>query len=188
MSPQRFKVMVVSANARLQSVLPVLLGRQETLVYQGSVRSAIEALTASIADAPDVVVSDLPPASVRDVLTWRAIRECGPRLVMLTRYMNEGDDLRAVLAGASGLILVPERRLLESVLRAANGDLFRSEEFAGRLRAIVTGEAPSVLNAAERRVLGLISEGHPDHEIAARVGASPDDVREHIARIVEKLG
>ena len=187
MSPHTFKVLVVSANKRLQGVLSVLLARQDALIYQGSVASAVEALTLAADDAPDVVISDLAPASVREVMTWRAIRECGPRLVMLTRYMEAGDDLRAVLAGASGLILVPERHLLESIQRAAMGDFLRSEELVGRLGAIVSGEAPSLLDGPERRVLGLVAEGHPDREIAARVGATPDDMRERIARIAEKL-
>jgi DNA-binding NarL/FixJ family response regulator len=180
--------MIVSANRRLQSILPVLLGRHETLAYQGTVSNPTEALILAGSDAPDVVVSDLPPAGVRDILTWRAIRESGPRIVMLTRYMHEGDDMRAVLAGASGLILVPERRLLESIMHAATGDLLRSEELRGRLSAIVSGEAPSALDGSERRILGLIAEGHPDREIAARIGVSPDDVRDQIAGITQKLG
>jgi DNA-binding NarL/FixJ family response regulator len=188
MSPPALKVMIVSANQRLQGVLPALLGRQDTLVHQHSVRTATEALTLTVGDAPDIVICDLPPANVHEVLTWRAIREHGPRIVMLTRYMQEDDDLRAVLAGAAGLILVPERRLLESVMRAARGDLLRSDELTGRLRAIVSGEAPSQLDGDERRVLGLIAEGHSDGEIAASLGVSPDDVCDQIVRITEKLG
>jgi DNA-binding NarL/FixJ family response regulator len=157
-------------------------------VHQGNVRSPFEALSRAVVDAPDIVLADLPPANVHEVLTWRALREYGPRLVMLTRYLQEGDDLRAVLAGAAGLILVPERRILDSILRAAAGDLLRSEELNGRLSAIVSGEAPSPLDGEERRVLGLIAEGHADGEIAARLNVSPEDVRDRIVRIAEKLG
>jgi DNA-binding NarL/FixJ family response regulator len=188
MSPHIYSVLIVSANPRLQGVLPAVLGRQSTLVHQGNVRSPFEALSRAVVDAPDIVLADLPPANVHEVLTWRALREYGPRLVMLTRYLQEGDDLRAVLAGAAGLILVPERRILDSILRAAAGDLLRSEELNGRLSAIVSGEAPSPLDGEERRVLGLIAEGHADGEIAARLNVSPEDARDRIVRIAEKLG
>jgi len=188
MSPHTFSVLIVSANPRLQGVLPAILARESMLVHQGSVRSPFEALARAVVDAPDIVLSDLPPANVHEVLTWRALREQGSHLVMLTRYLHEGDDLRAVLAGAAGLILVPERRLLDSILRAATGDLLRSEELNGRLSAIVSGEAPSPLDGGERRVLGLIAEGHTDAEIASRLNVSLGDVRDQIVRITEKLG
>ena len=180
-------ILIVTANQRLRSVLPALLARNASLVYQGSVASASEALTRAFAAAPDVVVSDLPPATTAEVMTWRAVRECGPRLVMLTRYIHEGNDLRAALAGAAGLILVPERDLVDSILRSAAGVMLRSPELDGRLRAIVSGEAPSILDASERRVLGLVAEGYSDAVIAAQLAIRPEDVREHIARIAETL-
>ena len=188
MSPHTFKVLVVSTNKRLQSVIPVLLARHDALIYQGSVSTAGEALALTLADAPDVIVCDSPPSGALEIFTWRAIRESGPRVIILTRYLQAGDDVRSTLAGAAGQILVPERRLTESILRVAGGELLRSEDLAGRLRAIATGEAPSLLNGPERRVLGLVADGEPDESIAIHLGVSQADVREYIAAITEKLG
>ncbi len=187
MQSDSFRVLIVSANERLRSVLPTLLGRQNALVYQGSVANASEALACVGTDMPDVVISDSPPADLQDILIWRAIHELGPRLIMLTRYMEQLIDTRAVLAGASGLILVPERRLADAVQRVAIGDNLRSLELSGRLRALVTGEIPSNLNGEERKVFGLVSEGRRDSEIAAHLGTSAENVRSQIVRIAEKL-
>ena len=184
---QVFKVLIVSSNHRLQAVLPTMIEREALLEYQGCVSSVSEAMAHAFANVPDVVVSDLPPANATEVLAWRAVRESGARIVMLTRYMHEGADLRAALAGSAGLILVPERRLVESVLQVARGDLLRSAELEGRLRAIASGEAPSALDAHGRRVLDLITDGHSDGDIAARLASTPDAVREQIVRIAESL-
>lgn len=182
-----YTVLVVSTNRLMQSVLPAMLLRRQSLAHAGSAGSASEALRLTLERAPDVVLSDLPPGGVAEVMTWRAVRQCGPKLVMLTRYVNEGDAMRATLAGASGLILVPDRPIVESVLRAATGELLHSDDLAGRLLAIVSGEAPSLLDHSGRRLLGLVADGCSDDEIAGQLVITPEDVREQIARIAELL-
>lgn len=182
-----YSVLIVSSNSVLLSVLPAMLARHDSLRHEGSVGSVSEALRISLDHAPDIVISDLAPAGVAEVMTWRAVRQCGSRLVMLTRYANEGDAMRATLAGASGLILVPERRIIDSVLRIAVGEQLRSDDLAGRMLAIVSGEAPSLLDHSGRRLLGLVADGCSDAEIAAQLALTPEDVREQIATITELL-
>lgn len=188
--PAESRVLVVSANERLQDALSRLLARQAGVVYQGVSHTANDALALFRVDPPDLVISDSPPADVNDVLIWREVRDCGPRLLMLTNYLREGDSIRAVLAGASALILAPEargRRLVEAVLRVAQGEFLIAEELIARLRTFVTGEARRGLNEAERRVLGLILEGKGDYEIASETAAGLDEVRACTARLVEEL-
>ena len=185
-----FSVLVVSASERLQDALSRLLARQAGVVFQGVSRTASDALALFRVDPPDLVISDSPPAGVNDVLIWREVRDCGPRLLMLTNYLREGDSIRSVLAGASALILAPDarrRRLVEAVLRVAQGEFLIAEELIGRLRRVVNGEARRGLDEAERRVLSLILEGKRDREIASETAASLDEVRAYVTRLVEEL-
>ena len=109
---------------------------------------------------------------------------------MLTNYVREHDAVLSVLAGASGLILAPVERsrvLLDSILRVAQGESLTPEGLMTRLRGISMGEAPGPLEAEERRVLRLITEGRSDEEIAAEEAATLGQVRSRVAGIAEKL-
>ena len=188
--PTEFSVFVVSANERVQSVFAHLLGRHAALHYAGGSPAATDALYQVNADPPGVVISDSPPANVHEVLIWREIRECGPRLLMLTNYVRGNDAVLSVLAGASGLILVPagrSRTLLDSILRVAQGESLIPERLITRLHGVAIGEEPSRLDEAERRVLRLITEGRRDQEIAAEVAAPLGQVRSWVAGIAERL-
>ncbi|HEX9697005.1 MAG TPA: response regulator transcription factor [Actinomycetota bacterium] len=50
------------------------------------------------------------------------------------------------------------------------------------------GQGRPHLSPVERRVLTLASEGHPNKQIAASLGLSPLTVKNHVARIRQRLG
>lgn len=185
--PSPSSILVVSSNPLMCSVVPALIERQDALVHRANVPSLEAALGFVVHDVPDLVVSDTPPCDARQVLAWRALYECGPRLLMLTRYVDQRADLLSILAGACGLLLVPEGRLVESLHRALRGELLRSPELSGYLHALVTGEAPSPLDGDERKILGLVSDGLHDSEIARQVRTTREAVRDRIALIAAKL-
>ncbi len=187
MQAGKFNVLVVSPNERFKRVLPLLLSRHEALNLRGCVNTPLEALHHPQADQMDVILSDLPPGKSDDILTWRAIRDIGPRILMLTRYLERRIEMSSVLAGASGLFLVPELRLADVVAQIASGDTMRSQELLGHLQSLISGEAPTPLDNEERKVLELVCEGEQDAQIASQLGTTPLAVQEHIIVIAQKL-
>jgi DNA-binding NarL/FixJ family response regulator len=185
-----FSIFVVAANERVQSVFERLLGRHQQLSYAAGAASVIEALK-RLDEAPaDLIISASPPANVQEVLIWREVRSHVPRLLMLTNYLREREAVFAVLAGAGGLVLAPAERsraLMDSILRVAQGESLIPEGLMTRLRGISAGEAPAQLDSEERRILGLITDGKNDQEIAAIEAVTPSQVSNWIASIAEKL-
>src|SRR5207302_1399954 len=76
-----------------------------------------------------------------------------------------------------GLLL----QVLENALRV---DRERRAATASRSSADARLER---LTAREREILTLISAGHPNREVASRLGISPRTVEVHKARVMEKL-
>ena len=187
MSSRSYSVHLVTANPGLRTALPALLARRAGIAFAGASSTPDEALAQMGHAPPDVVLAGSPPEDARQVMSWRAIRDCGPCIVMLTRYRDEGIDLRSLLAGASGLILVPERDVAEAVLHVAAGEDTHFDEARRYLCAIATGETPGRLTTEERRVLHLISAGLPDAAIASELATTSAGVRDQIARLVEKM-
>ena len=50
------------------------------------------------------------------------------------------------------------------------------------------GRMAILLTAAEKRVLGLVSQSHTNREIAASLGVSPATIKRHLENILRKLG
>lgn len=183
-------VYVVSSNERLRTALSRLLTRQEALLYLGDSPNVRAALPLIGQNRPDIVISDSPPMTVSEVLAWREVREHCTRLLMLTSYRREPDAVRALIAGASGLILTPDRdgtHLLDAIRSVAQGDLLIPQQPLARLRAIANAEAPSRLDGEERALLGQIIDGRRNAEIAHGLGMKTEEVPAQIARLLNKL-
>lgn len=111
-------------------------------------------------------------------------------MLMWTHYRRESDIVKAVIAGASGLILAPDDSgpgLFEAILRAARGTSYMPQETLTRLRAVAGGETLSTLEEGERALLAQIVDGRRDAEIGREMGLSSEEVPAHVARILDKL-
>jgi DNA-binding NarL/FixJ family response regulator len=140
-------------------------------------------------ESPHVVISDSPPIDSREVFVWRAITEQA-HLLMWTHYRRESDTVRAVIAGATGLILIPDESspgLAEIILKAAGGVSFIPQDTLTRLRAIASGVSLSRLDQQERMLLGCVVDRKRDAEIGLQLGLTDRQVSARVADILDKL-
>jgi DNA-binding NarL/FixJ family response regulator len=100
---------------------------------------------------------------------------------------------RAAESGAAGLVLKSARleELTDAVLRVAAGEVV----FDGALLAGVLGKLTGrdkdngvPLTVREREALLLMAEGASTDEIGERMGVARNTVRNHVQRVLEKLG
>jgi DNA-binding NarL/FixJ family response regulator len=185
-----FAVFVVSTNERVLSVFPHLIERHPALLFCGSAATPSEALDSVRAAGPRVVVTDWLPSSGQHVLKWRAVRELGPSLLMLTNYLREPDAVLSVLSSASGHLLTrpgQSRHLLDAIVRVAQGELLFPEGLVSKLRTQASGDSASDLDEPDRRVLLGLLERATDQEIAEALGEDANQVRLRIASLADKL-
>ena len=153
--------------------------------------------------APDVIVMDMNMPEMTGVEATPLVLGAAPgaSVLMLTIATDDERVLAAVRAGASGYLLkdAPLEEIAAGIRSAASGGSIIAPSVAGALvksirrdgrpstEAPVSPAAPK-LSAREREVLALLADGHDNAEIARRLYLSPSTVKNHVSKLLEKLG
>jgi DNA-binding NarL/FixJ family response regulator len=108
------------------------------------------------------------------------------RIIVLTTYTGDVQVLRALKAGARGYLLknLLRKELLETIRLVHAGRKRIPPDVATGLAEHATDDA---LSAREIEVLGLISGGNANKEIAARLSITEETVKGHVKNILAKL-
>ncbi|SFD39283.1 response regulator transcription factor [Streptomyces aidingensis] len=195
------RVLVVDDQELVREGIASLLGLQPGIEVVGSAADGEEALARSLELAPDVVLMDVRMPRMTGVEAVEALRRRAPRItvVMLTTFDDDEYVVRALRAGASGYLLknLPAAELAGAVRLAHAGvgqfDSSVTRRMASTLLPPPVGAPPpgpagGELTGREVEVLRLIATGATNREIAARLYLSEGTVKNHISRILGRLG
>jgi len=132
----------------------------------------------------------------------------GTQVLVLTTLDDDETVFEAVRAGAHGYLLkdVTEQELLDTIRAIRRGesrltpqiarkvmDQFRrlaeSSDYAASVSGATAkrGPAPETLNEKEEKILGLITDGMSNRQIAAAMCLAEGTVKNYVSRIMEKL-
>jgi DNA-binding NarL/FixJ family response regulator len=122
-------------------------------------------------------------------------------VLMLTIATDDRRVVAAVRAGASGYLLkdAPLEEIAAGVRAAAAGHSAIAPRVAGALLSSLRAAVPEeeavpeptelpALSTRELDVLDLLAEGYDNAEIAARLYLSPSTVKNHVSKLLEKIG
>lgn len=184
-------VVIVDDHPVVRSGLQALLAGEPTLTVVGSAASGEEALTLVAALNPDVVLCDLRLGDGMDgVAVTEILRRAGdrPAVLILTTYDNDGDIVRAVMAGAAGYLRkdADPDQIAAGIRDAAAGRLVLSPEQERRVAERMTDGVPQ-LSDREHEVLTLVADGLANKEIARTLFISEATVKTHLVHIFGKL-
>ena len=152
---------------------------------------------------PEVVLMDINLPGLRGIECVERLKPAMPdtHFLMLTVYGDTNSIFQALEAGAVGYLLKrTSREELFAALKLVQAGGSPISSGIARLVAQVfqkprprpaapAPEAPADENLSERerQVLDLLSHGHPEKQIADRLGISPHTVHTYVRRIYEKL-
>ncbi|MER6774276.1 response regulator transcription factor [Streptomyces bacillaris] len=178
-----------------------LLGSEPGVEVVGEAATAAQALARGPALRPDVAVLDVRLPDGDGITVCRELRSRMPGLacLMLTSFDDEDALLDAIMAGAAGYVLkqINGSDLVSAVRTVATGQSMLDPATTARLMRTlrapeaagpVEDERLSVLSERERSVLDLIGEGLTNRQIAGRLFLSEKTVKNHISRLLGKLG
>ncbi|MFI8360671.1 response regulator [Streptomyces sp. NPDC085612] len=176
-----------------------LLDSEPDISVVGEAGTAAQALARGPALRPDVAVLDVRLPDGDGISVCRALRSAMPSLacLKLTSFDDEDALLDAIMAGAAGYVLkqIKGSDLVRAVRTVAAGRSMPDPDTTARLmrslREPGAGTEPRddrLAPLSEREVLGLIGEGLTNRQIAERLHLSEKTVKNHISRILGKLG
>jgi DNA-binding NarL/FixJ family response regulator len=201
------RVLLVDDQELMRMGFRMVLGAQPDIDVVGEAGDGRRAVELAGELRPDVVLMDVRmPGCDGTEATARIGRELPAcRVVMLTTFDDEEYVVQALRAGAAGYLLkdLPAAELASAVRLAHAGIAQFGAQATSRLAsalarrpAPVTGDASGAipgqpgqpLTARETDVLRLVARGATNREIAARLFLSEGTVKNHLSRILARLG
>ncbi|MFJ6634360.1 response regulator [Streptomyces sp. NPDC091376] len=188
------RILLCDDHAVVRAGLLALLGSEPGIEVVGEAGSGEEAVAMAAKLKPDVVLMDLQlgPGIDGAEATRRIAALPGARthVLVLTTYDTDADITRAIEAGATGYLLKAERpeELFAAIHSAAQGRTTLSPPVAGRVMDRMRGSARPALTTRELDILGQLSHGLGNREIARALFISEATVKTHLGRIYAKLG
>ena len=192
--------MIIDENSFLRTGIRATLEEEGGIEVIGESRPGEEALAAAARLRPDIVLmglmwSDHDPAAFCQRVTARVP---STRVVALSFQNREEDMLIAILARARGYVSqsVERTELVRAIGMVNNGGGYFDWETARRVIERIqdakvrglTGSIPDVLSDREATILRMIGEGYEYSEIGQSLNVAPTTARNHVYRILRKLG
>lgn len=144
----------------------------------------------------DVVLMDIQLPGISGIECTHLLKQKYPELkIMMCTIFEEDDKIyRAIAAGASGYILKrsePEL-LIKSILELIAGGAPMSSSIAFKVLSAFRNMIPnemlsSPLTEREQEILSILSTGHQNKEVAAKLNISIATVKSHVYSIYQKL-
>jgi DNA-binding NarL/FixJ family response regulator len=190
------KVSIVEDDAEAREMLADWLGTTPGFSCLSTHSNGLSAVEALPSIQPEVVLMDINLPGLKGIECVRRLKPVMPQtqFLMLTVYGDTNSIFQALEAGAVGYLLkrTSKDELFAALKLVQAGGSPISSGIARRVaQAFQTPRLPisedEVLSERERQVIDLLSHGHPEKQIAERLGISPHTVHTYIRRIYEKL-
>lgn len=189
------RVAVVEDNARTRTGLAQLLESAPGIKCVAACGSADEAVRVIPGCRPQVVLMDINLPGMSGIQCTALLKAQLPKtqVLMLTAYSDNDYVFEALKAGASGYLLksIAPEDLLDSIQEVVDGGAPMNGMIARQVieafRKPSGGPTETPLTARENEILGFLSRGYSNKEIAARLELSTGTVSVHLEHIYAKL-
>jgi DNA-binding NarL/FixJ family response regulator len=195
------RVLIADDQQLIRDGIASLLAIQPGIAVAGVAVNGKDVIEKAVSLSPDVILLDVRMPVMDGVAAAAALRRETPncKVVMLTTFDDEEYVVQALRGGAVGYLLkdLPASELATAVRLAHAGVAQFDSAAAARLTSALTRspvtaaahERPAdALTTREIEVLRLIAKGTTNREIAAHLFLSEGTVKNHISRILSRLG
>ena len=182
-------VMIVDDHSVVRMGLAMIINLESDLTVCAEAESGKEAVRLAGELKPAVVVMDFVMPDMDGAETTAALLKVSPqsKVLILTTYGSSADLSRALDAGATGAVTknIANEDLLDAIRATARGERRLSPEIQASLGE---SERKIDLTPRQREVLGSITRGLSNDDIAKMLAISEVRVKQHLAALYEKLG
>jgi DNA-binding NarL/FixJ family response regulator len=202
LSEGRIAVFLLAENCLLREALVRVLRNRDDITVAGAIPFSPSALEKVSAANPDVVLLDSPSIALSGPRLVSRMRQTGanPKSVMVGMEEDEATFLHAVGEGIVGYVLkdATAAEIVRVIRAVAAGEAICPPQFSSALfrcaarDVCFTFKPPQKtkfgLSRREQQLVGLIRLGLSNKEIGSRLNLSEHTVKNHIHRILRKVG
>ena len=195
------RVAIADDQQLVRAGFRMILDAEPGFTVVGEAADGLAAVNLVTREEPDVVLMDIRMPHLDGIDATRQITASGAatRVLVVTTFDIDEYVARAVRAGASGFLLkdAPPDELLRAIRVVARGDALLAPSSTRQLiEQYLTGTAPALdggsdvverLTDRELEVLGLLSRGLSNAEIADELVLAETTVKTHVGRVLAKL-
>jgi DNA-binding NarL/FixJ family response regulator len=197
------RVLLVDDQQLVRTGFRMILADEAGIEVVGEAANGHEAIDASRALAPDVIVMDVRMPVMDGVEATRRLAAAeaggGPKVLILTTFDADEHVVEALRAGASGFLLkdVDPADFVRAIRIVASGEALIAPSVTRRLLerfarlAVPADETHAerlrALTAREGEILKLVAQGLANREIAERLSLAEPTVKTHVSHLLLKL-
>ena len=197
------KILIADDQELIRDSLRIVLSGN-TDFSVNTAANGIEVVRAVRRDKPDVILMDIRMPEMDGVQCTQIIKENYPeiKIIILTTFDDDEYIFSALKHGASGYLLkgISADRLMESIHKVYHGNAMINEDIAGKVvkmfsqmarenAAVITVDENYIkeITESEWKVIGLVSKGLSNKEIAAELFLTEGSVRNYLSSVLKKL-
>ncbi|HEV2387034.1 MAG TPA: response regulator transcription factor [Candidatus Acidoferrales bacterium] len=185
---EQVRILLANDHPVVREGLVSLIRQQKGMQVIGVATNGREAVANFVALHPDLVLLDLRMPGTDGIQALTAIRRLDPaaRILMLSGFGDEEEVYHALAAGARGYVLKDStlEELFASIRAVAQGKAWVPPGVASKLAARLSRHE---LSPRERDVLGLLTAGKSNKEIAVALRITEGTVKVHVDHILKKF-
>ncbi|CAN5295297.1 response regulator transcription factor [soil metagenome] len=186
------RIVVVDDHPVFRAGLRGILEGSPGFTVVGEAADGSAALEVVAATEPDVVLLDLRMPVLDGAATIERLAVSAPavRVLVLTTYDQDQDILRAVEAGATGVLLkdAPREELFRAVRAVARGESVLAPGLTARLLDRWRAAKVCAPTDRELEVLQLVARGLTNRAIGRQLSISEAAVKTNLVHALDKLG
>ncbi len=190
----KVRVLIADDHALVREGLRQLLELDERIEIVGEVGDGQGAINLARRCQPDVILMDVNMPGTDGIIATKVIKQEAPHINVIALTVCEDEQVvDMVKAGVSAYVLkdVGTDELTETIFKVREGNVIIHPRVAGRVtRELTRGEQKKnlvKLTKREKDVLGFLTRGYSNKEMAGAMYISEKTVKNHLTSIFRKL-
>jgi len=192
--PDPIQILIVEDQTLMRQGLKTILDLEPGLRVIGEAGDGESGVRLALELRPDVILMDVQMPQLNGVeATAQLCRQwADAKVIILTTFDRDDYVYQGVRAGALGYLLkdTPADKLIETIRRVHEGEVFIQPEIASRaLREMMrpTASILAALSEREHEVLVLLAQGDSNKDMAEKLFITEGTVKNHVSNILSKL-